>query len=128
MVPGHLLWSHIHAPRDAGLCFCHPGCSLASWATQPGSVCARPQGRGSVCPVPDHSAGLGREPLARAAPHTLSSHSSSFQSAQELLGECSPFLQAKKCGPDKNGVGLRSARQSAGGLEELGAHALKRAA
>ena len=55
-------------------------------------------------------------------------NNSSFQSAQELLGECSPFLQAKKCGPDKNGVGLRSARQSAGGLEELGAHALKRAA
>ena len=45
-----------------------------------------------------------------------------------LLGECSPFPQGKKCGPDKNRVELRSARQSAGGLEELGAHALKRAA
>ena len=81
--------------KDAGLCLSHPGCSLGPHGPASLAGCARPQGRGLCLSVPDHSAGPGREPLALAAPHTLSSHSSSFQSAQELLESANCFHRGR---------------------------------
>lgn len=81
--------------EDAGICLSHPGCSLGPHGSASLAVCARPQGRGLCLPGADHSAGPGQEPLAHAAPHTLSSHSSSFQSAQELLESAHCFHRGR---------------------------------
>ena len=76
LVPGHLLWSHIHALRDADLYLSHPGWSLGPHG---------PAGLALPSAWPQDRAWVGAP--HPCAPHTLSSHSSSFQSAQELLGE-----------------------------------------